>query len=250
MLVLSSVRDIYAAESTALMIITRIFSVFCCLILLFLRTNLIERSEAKHENELLRTMGDLRERQYAESRETIELINQKAHDIRHQLGKMNLADDRELREVVSFYDSAVKTGNETLDTLFTEKSILCEKHGITLSCMIDGACLRFMSVGDICALFGNALENAMEAVLQIPEKENRMISFRVRERMGMVAVNIDNNYAGTVELVDGLPRSTKGDARYHGFGVKSIRRTAEKYGGEAAITVDDMFHLSILIPIP
>ena len=249
-LVLSSIRDIYAAESHALMIITRIFSIACCLILLFLRTNIIERSEATHENALLRTMGELRERQYAESKETIELINQKAHDIRHQLGKMNLADDSELREVVSIYDSAVKTGNETLDTLLTEKCIFCERHQITLSCMIDGDCLQFMSVGDICAIFGNALENAIEAVMQIKEKEKRIISFRVRERMGMVAANIDNNYAGTVKLVDGMPRSSKNDDRYHGFGVKSIRRTAEKYGGEATVTVDDQFHLSILIPIP
>ena len=249
-LVLSSIRDIYASESFALMIITRVFSVFCCFILLFLRTNIIERSEAKHENELLHTMGELRERQYAESKEMIELINMKAHDIRHQLGKMNLSDDNELKEVVNIYDSAVKTGNEALDTLFTEKSIFCEKHHIPLSCMIDGECLGFMTVGDICSLFGNALENAIEAVMEIEEEEKRIISFRIRERMGMVAANIDNNYAGKIELANGLPKSTKGDERYHGFGIKSIRRTAEKYGGEAAVTVDDMFHLSILIPIP
>ena len=249
-LVLSSIRDIYASESFALMIITRVFSVFCCFILLFLRTNIIERSEAKHENELLHTMGELRERQYAESKEMIELINMKAHDIRHQLGKMNLSDDNELKEVVNIYDSAVKTGNEALDTLFTEKSIFCEKHHITLSCMIDGECLGFMTVGDICSLFGNALENAIEAVMEIEEEEKRIISFRIRERMGMVAANIDNNYAGKIELANGLPKSTKGDERYHGFGIKSIRRTAKKYGGEAAVTVDDMFHLSILIPIP
>ena len=249
-LLLSGIRDVFAAESYALMVITRIFSIFCCFVLLFLRTNIIERSETKHENDLLRTMGELRQRQYAETKETIELINLKAHDIRHQLGRMHLGNADELREVVSIYDSAVKTGNETLDTLFTEKSILCERHGITLSRMIDGECLQFMPVADICSLFGNALENAIEAVMQIPEEENRLISFRVRERMGMVAANIDNNYVGTIVLSDGIPKSTKGDDHFHGFGIKSIRRTAEKYGGEAAITVDDMFHLSILIPIP
>ena len=249
-LVMSSVRDIYASESFALMVITRIFSVFCCLILLYLRTNIIEKSAAGYENALLRTLGDIRERQYAESKETIELINIKAHDIRHQLGKMNFADAGEIREVVNFYDSAIKTGNEILDTLFTEKSIFCERHQITLSCMIDGECLAFMTVGDICSLFGNALENAIEAVMQIQEKEKRIISFRIREQMGMVVANIDNNYAGEIKLVDGLPQTSKKDDRYHGFGIKSIRRIAEKYDGEATITVDDMFHLSILIPIP
>ena len=249
-LVLSAIRDVYASESRALMIITRIFSVFCCFILLFLRTNIIERSETKHENDLLRTMGELRERQYAESKETIELINMKAHDIRHQLGRMNLADDKELSDVVSFYDSTIKTGNDTLDTLFTEKSIFCERHRITLSCMIDGASLDFMTVGDICSLFGNALENAIEAVMKIEDEDKRIISFRVRERMGMIVANIDNNFSGAVTLMNGIPQSDKGDDRYHGFGVRSIRRTAEKHGGEATVAVDDMFHLSILIPIP
>ena len=248
-LVLSAVRDAYASESFALMVITRIFSVFLCLTLLYMRRMIIERRETENENELLREIGELREKQYAESRENIELINIKAHDMRHQLRKLQGADAKEIREIINIYDSAVKTSNETLDTLFTEKSIFCERHGITLSCMIDGDCLSFMTVGDICSIFGNALENAIEAVMELP-REERMISFRVRERMGMVAANIDNNYAGTIELVDGLPKSTKGDDHNHGFGVKSIRRTAEKYGGEATVTVDDMFHLSILIPIP
>lgn len=249
-LFLSSVRDAYAGESFVLMVVSRIFSVFCCIVLLYMRSIIIERRETETENNLLRELGALREKQYAESKETIELINIKAHDMRHQLGKLKTADEEEIREVISIYDSTIQTGNETLDTLLTEKSIFCEKHGITLSCMIDGGCLTFMTVGDICSIFGNALENAIEAVMEIEETEKRLISFRVRERMGMVAVNLDNNFSGQVQLVGGLPRSTKGDDRYHGFGVKSIRRTAEKYDGEVTVTVDDMFHLTILIPIP
>jgi len=50
--------------------------------------------------------------------------------------------------------------------------------------------------------------------------------------------------------VDGLPQTTKGDARWHGFGVKSIRRIVQQHGGTLTMQAQDgMFRLVALLPL-
>jgi hypothetical protein len=255
--ILSSARDAYSGESQTLMIITRLFSIFCCIFLLFLRSGILEKGEMEQENEALQRLYILGQKQYEQSKENIELINIKCHDMKHQIEQWEHRDAavdhreiREIKEMIGIYDSTIRTGNETLDTILTERSIYCEKHGIRLSCMIDGSKLSFMPVGDICSLFGNALENSIEAVSDLEEEQDRIISVLVREKVGMLVITVDNYYTGSITMKGDLPETTKGDRGYHGYGMKSIRMIAEKYGGEATIIVDDMFHLSILLPIP
>lgn len=253
---LSSVRDAYAAESFALMIVSRLFSVFCCLFLLYLRSDILEKGALEQERLELRRLSAIQREQYEQRKENIELINVKCHDLKHRIERWERRDGqvpqeelREMKRLVGIYDAAVKTGNETLDILLTERSLYCEKHGIRLTCMVDGGKLDFLPVGDLCALFGNALENAVEAVSRLENEEERIISFQVRERRGMLVITVDNNYAGELEFDGGLPRTTK-EEDGHGYGLKSIRLVAEKYGGEATVMADGMFHLTVLLPLP
>ena len=68
-----------------------------------------------------------------------------------------------MEEDIKTYEAQNKTGNPVLDTVLTSKSLYCQKHGITLTCVADGTRLGFMSVMDICTIFGNALDNAIRA---------------------------------------------------------------------------------------
>lgn len=255
--VLSSIRDTYAEESFALMIVSRLFSVFCCIFLLYLRSGILEQNMMEQERKALLQLHVLEREQYELSRENIELINLKCHDLRHRIevwerqgGRADPAELEQMKRMIGIYDSAVKTGNETLDTILTERSLYCEKHGIRLSCMADGKKLSFLTEGDVCALFGNALENAIEAVSRLERPEDRNISFLVRERRGMLVITVDNPFSGELTFEGGLPKTTKEDSGYHGYGLKSIRMVAEKYGGEATVTADEIFHLGILLPVP
>lgn len=256
-LVLSSVRDSFAQESFTLMVVSRLLSIFCCVFLFYIRSGVLEKSQLEQEHEELRRLYELERERYEQSRENIELINIKCHDLKRRMeiwerrnGQVLPEEIQEMKHLVGIYDSAVKTGNDTLDTLLTERSLYCEKHGIRLSCMVDGKKLSFMPVGDICALFGNAVENAIEAVSRLEDSEARYISFQTRESRGMLVVTIDNCFSGPLEFEDGLPRTTKGETGWHGYGLKSIQRVAEKYDGQATVLVDEMFHLTILIPLP
>lgn len=176
--------------------------------------------------------------QYELSRENIELINRKCHDLKHQVAALKHIRDPEqrvevinaLQQSVMIYDSMLRTGNEILDTVLTEKSLLCNQHRIAFTCIADGQLLEFLDAVDLYTLFGNALDNAIEASEALPSVE-RMIDLQVRQKVGLVIVRITNRYAGTVELGEDLPGTNKADKGWHGFGLKSIRSVVEKYDG-------------------
>lgn len=64
-------------------------------------------------------------------------------------------------------------------------------------------------------------------------------------------LRFENYYEGTLEFEGGLPVTTKKDKAYHGFGIKSIRYTAAKYGGSVTVKAkDNWFEMKVLFPLP
>jgi sensor histidine kinase regulating citrate/malate metabolism len=197
--------------------------------------------------------------QYKQSRESIDVVNRKYHDLKHQIAVLRAEQDPQRRldfldgmeEEIRTYEAQNKTGNSVLDTLLTGKSLYCARHGVELTCVADGAQLDFMDVMDICSIFGNILDNAIEYALTLPDKRKRLIHLAVYAKKDFLVIQCENYCEKQPEFQDGLPVSTKGDGAYHGYGVKSIRYAAEKYGGTMTIhNRDRWFELNIVIPIP
>lgn len=229
------------------------FSVVCCLITLLLASKSIVENELLAEVEYLKYFIRQGERQYQMSKDSIELINIKCHDIKYKLdaltaqGNMSREAVKELRDSISIYDCKTETGNQLLNVLITEKSLYCEQNGINLSCMADGEKLGFMEAGDLYCLFGNLIDNALEAVKEIEEKERRIINLMVKSKDNLILVQEENYFIGTRRFEDGLPVTTKEDKNSHGFGMRSLRMIVKKYGGELTTYVaDDIFHLNII----
>ena len=196
--------------------------------------------------------------QYKQSRESIELINYKYHDLKHQIAVLRSEEDSKKREEflnrmeneIKQYEAQNKTGNKVLDTVLTTKSLYCTKHGITFTCVADGTLLEFMDVMDICSIFGNALDNAIECELKIPEKEKRLIHVTVSKQKNFLILRFENYYEGELKYKEGSLVTTKKEKEYHGYGLKSIRYTVNKYEGAVTIEAkDNWFELKILIPI-
>lgn len=197
--------------------------------------------------------------QYRQSRESIDVINRKYHDLKHQIAALRAENDParrnewldEMEENIKAYEAQNKTGNPVLDTVLTSKSLYCQKHGINLTCVADGTKLGFMDVRDICTIFGNAMDNAIECELRIPDKTKRLIHVTVAVQRGFLLLRFENYYEGHLEFEEGLPVTTKQEKNYHGFGIKSIRYTAQKYNGSVKINTDDnWFEMKVLIPLP
>lgn len=196
--------------------------------------------------------------QYKQSRESIELINYKYHDLKHQIEVLRREQDPEKRneflnkmeDEIKQYELQNKTGNGVLDTVLTSKSMYCDKHGITLTCVVDGHLLDFMETMDICSIFGNALDNAIESVIKIEDIEKRLIHLTVSQQKAFLMIRVENYFEGNLEYAKGQLESTKREKAYHGYGIKSIRYTVNKYDGAVDIdTQNQWFNLKILIPL-
>ncbi len=232
-----------------------IFNILCCAFALTLLFELPDRKRLQDELDILNRLYKQQEQQYALTKENIELINLKCHDLKHQIrtigrtGSVGTETIKEMESIISVYDSTVQTGNKALDIILTEKSLLCNRKGIKLTCVADGARLNFMSESDIYVLFGNILDNALEAVAGL-EDEKRAIGVNIRLVRGFVSINVYNYFNGKLVFADGLPQTTKADKGFHGFGMKSVRAICEKYGGDLTVGAKDgVFNLNIIFPV-
>lgn len=230
-----------------------------CVSLLFIQSELFKKSALEKELFTMNMLMKQQEEQYEITRDNIDMINQKCHDLKHQVRALRgLADDeskerylKELEQSVEIYGAIVKTGNDVLDTILTEKSLSCQAKGIKINCIADGSKLEFVDPVDLYGILGNAVDNAMEAVEKISDARMRLIDIAIFTRDRFLVINITNPMTGQVKLKNGLPVSTKPHNGYHGYGLRSIRHSLGRYDGTMSVNVSDhTFELKMLLPLP
>ena len=228
-----------------------LYSVITGIFVLLLQFGTMEHAKLHHSVDAMREMLRQQQQQYEVGKASMQLVNEKYHDLKALLqsfgGHISPAQLEKLEDSIDKYDLYIHTGNEVLDVLLTEKRTLCQGKGIRLTCFLDGKDFSFMEELDLYSLLGNALNNAIEAVDRLPEGEERFISLTAQRENGMLLVHLENPFSGTLRFTDGLPESS-GDPRYHGFGMKSMAHIAEKYGGSLSVRqADGRFYLDILL---
>jgi sensor histidine kinase regulating citrate/malate metabolism len=230
--------------------------IVCCIFGLSLQFGLLAYKKELEEKDRLEDFLRQANRQYEMNRANIELINMKAHDLKHFIGRVkelsgSAEELTEMENAVHQYEKTVACGNKALDALLTDKQYQCIAAGIDLTLMVDGAELNFMRTADIVSLFSNAMDNAIECELSVDDPARRSISLKVDRRGSFVCVHAENYCEQAPLIRDGLPVTSKADPNFHGFGVKSIRYVAEKYGGSMSVGVrEHTFVLNVLLPIP
>lgn len=237
--------------------VSYIYNILCCIFAISIQFGLLFRKKIQHELETVQRMLHEGQSQYELSKENIDLINLKCHDLKHQIRLIGKSDSlkagtiAEIEDAISIYDSGVKTENEALDIILTEKSLRCRKHNIKLTCIADGKCLNFMGVADIYTLFGNAIDNAVEAVIKLDDPDKRFVRLKLSAKNRMVSVRLENWFDGQLEFAGSLPLTTKEKNGYHGYGMKSMKFITEKYGGDLSVrVVGHLFVVEMLLPIP
>ena len=215
-----------------------------------------ELDSFRHENRTMHDFISNKMRYYEMSHEGIVSLQTKCHDLKHQIrairseaGKARFDEYlNELEDSINEYSTVIECGNQTVDIVLTEKNILCYSNHVKFSYMIDGSLFNFLTEREIYSLFGNALDNALEAVTKIENPEGRMISLRSNSRGGMIVLQVENTFAGDVSLTDdALPHTTKTGSG-HGFGLRSIQRIAEKHGGTMTLrTEEGVFRLTVVM---
>lgn len=156
-----------------------------------------------------------------------------------------------LKTIDSSY-KCVETGNELLDGFLSQKIAEAEKSDIEISIILDFRPAAFISDVDICTIFGNAIDNAIEACMKIDNPSERYISVYSSIIAGQITLTFTNSYIGDIIETNDLPLTTKKASSLHGFGLLSIKKAIQKYEGVISINLDNdnKFIVTIMIPIP
>ena len=222
---------------------------------LLYQKSLYQFAGLERENESIQMLLAQGDKQYRTARENMEQVNIKCHDLRHQIrhfrqeGRIDEHALNDMEQVIQAYDTTVRTGNPALDVILTEKSLSCRSKGIGFTCMAEGSGLAYMEPADLYALFGNALENAIEATEQLEDPAQKQIAITVRPVNGFYSILIQNYTRVPLKLEHGLPQTSKADPQNHGYGVRSMQLLVEKYGGELSFRQEgEIVSLYLLLP--
>lgn len=191
---------------------------------------------------------------YEEKLKSEETVRRLYHDMKNHLlllEKQNSPDTRQmaedLRRQIADYEDYIHTGNDFLDIIIRDKARRAKENQIDFSAVLHFEQGGFLEPIDISTIFGNALDNALEASLKLPP-EQRLVTVKAECVRDMLSVVVENNCLpdGT-----GCEKTSKEDKFLHGFGIRNIRQAVEKYAGQCLTRQGkDCFQLKILLPLP
>lgn len=221
-----------------------------------LSDNQKKQIELEQNNRMLQSLIEEKANQQKLAKETIDIINMKAHDMKNQISvlkNLNQAEQSsyidEMSKSIDIYNDIAKTGNDVLDIVLTQKSLLCTSKHIKFTYICDGVPFQKMDPMDATALFANLLDNAVEAV-EKEDEENRIIKLNANIKGNFICIHMENYCSKDIKFVNGVPQTGKEDKSKHGFGTKSIMYIAQKYNGNVTFSYkENIFSVNILMPV-
>ena len=211
---------------------------------LFFIINMIIRQEKQRaEVELINKLMRASYQQYDRMEESHQRLRHVYHDLRNHLLCLKYLPTIEemqtyisgLEEQVSEFETFRYTGNKALDIILSEKIHLCRVYGIDFDDQISINQLDFMSDVEICALFANSLDNAIEACQQMAQTDEKYIRMTCKVMNGFMVLKLINSKAHEIKTVGDRLQTTKVNPEEHGIGLSSIKYIVDKYGGELVI---------------
>lgn len=155
---------------------------------------------------------------------------------------------QKLRSEIADYESYIHTGNDFLDIIIKDKAEKARERQVDFSAAIDFGDIGFIEPLDMSTLFGNGIDNAIEASEKLPE-EQRLILIKAGKIQDFVSIRIENNCIQDNGKKHG--RTAKADKFLHGFGITNMKKAAEKYNGTCTTAQEKgKFTLKILLPVP
>ena len=230
-------------------------TVFSVILILIVPVVIIKSRQTAYFSELSTRSEQFLEAELAASnayRQSQEDTRAFRHDMNNNLavvaslmkkGSYSEAEDyiNELHGRLSSFSPRIVTGDDMLDALISSKLTDIENRGIsfTINGVIDGG-LGWKPI-DICAVFANMIDNAVEASEKVTGAEKYIIlSFRKTEHQRIITMkNSTSVKVDCSRLGDGSRYTSKTDSSSHGFGVKNIRDTLEKNGAMMQLSCTD-----------
>ena len=138
----------------------------------------------------------------------------------------------------------IRTGHMIIDAILTDKYNSALQQDVLMDIQVNGEILSFMEDVDLCIIYGNLLDNALEACKKIKEQDKKSkatIAIKTAEVKGMVVISIYNTYKEPIIERDGEFQTTKKDKDLHGIGLNNIKNVVRQYGGDLHINYDGAY---------
>ena len=200
-------------------------------------------------------LASLRESYYQGLRREERQVRTLRHDLRNHLtalrGLVDMGEDgKALQYIDQLADSPALRGgkrlceNDAANAVLSAKAEAMGRSGLTADFAVSLPKALPLAEVDLCALLGNAADNAMEAA---EEAEDKTVTLRCRAEKGLFMLRVENAYAG--ELAPDLA-TTKADRTSHGFGLAGMREIAERLGGSLETRAGGgRFQLVVCLPL-
>ncbi|WP_315167576.1 GHKL domain-containing protein [Metaclostridioides mangenotii] len=197
-------------------LVVSLFLLFSNVSFIFIVLKIVKANELRYENKLIKD----------------KMYNQYKHYLSLEKAQFGL-------------ETLFETQNNVLDLILTEKKSICDENDIELCVNIDFSQCYFLEVIDICNLFSNMLDRAIDTE-QKSKKNLKKITISGKIVNNFYVIKCTNS-AEYLKIVKNIVRDEQ-ETFSHEIGVNSINKTIEKYNGVVQIS-DDNLVLTILIPL-
>lgn len=243
------------ADATIALLILLVFAILLVVLYVNFWSDFLTLKNKNIEIEVLKERNKIQSTYQKNTAEDIETLRILQHDLRNHLllAKSGLEYVGKILERVNKTDKYIDTGNRLLDILLYEKTQEAHEIDVDIKFFMTTDNLDFLEDLDICSIFGNILDNALESCKAIEGQSERQIELKVSSIQDFVMIIMENNCPEISKRVKGnsLIRTTKPDKKFHGIGLLSLKRSLEKYGGSYSYEQQKgRFKTKILIPIP
>lgn len=215
-----------------------IVTVYFIFSLMFLRT-LYEKKEIEVERLVLNIMAANFDSEIEALKKSEQQSRIYRHDLRHHLNYLNscIAENK-LQDATDYISQICKgidnakvtqySNNEALNLILSSYAGRAKEKEIGIDIRVSTDSYERFQITDLCSLLANALENAINACVQIENPDGRYITLHMYEKNNKLCLKIANSYVTVPIFEHKLPISKQSG---HGIGVKSMIYVAEKYSG-------------------
>ncbi len=222
-------------------------------ILLYILMNKMQRDNiSKEEFHLLKASLASQEKFAVEAKGRYTEMKAMRHDVKHYLsaaaelitdGKPEKAKsyiERVINEKINPSVVGVNTGSAVIDAVINRRLEICAEKRIEMKCLIDTQFVPQNDV-DVSILLSNLLDNAIEGC---SGDDAPQIELVVRRKKSLTYITVKNSIACSVLDENPKLQTNKKDKSAHGYGIRSIRNIAEKYGGSVEFLEEKGFFIA------
>lgn len=251
-------QNIHSKSNLIVLAFTVLLMIASSIMLLIVIGKIVQDDKLKLEYELINERINLGHKNYENMIQAQEKLRYVYHDLKNHMICMKSYDTKE--EIISYinnlefkindFENLRNTGNKTLDIILNDKIHLCKKYNIEFEDSINISKLNFIKENDICAIFANALDNAIEACININDEIEKRIEVKATYINGFAVIKFINTKINDIKFTGDRIKTSKEDNKIHGIGLASIKYIVNKYDGEVVVNYsENEFILKIMIPI-